>query len=87
MEKCSFWIQRIKHAHGTAKNNNRLISDGEIQPACLQACPTSVFTFGNILDKNSKVRKLAESKRAYQAIGYLNTKPAVIYLKKVVQEV
>jgi molybdopterin-containing oxidoreductase family iron-sulfur binding subunit len=25
--------------------------------------------------------------RAYQVMGYLNTKPAVIYLKKVIQEV
>jgi molybdopterin-containing oxidoreductase family iron-sulfur binding subunit len=25
-----------------------------------------------------------DSPRAYQAMGYLNTKPAVIYLKKVV---
>jgi molybdopterin-containing oxidoreductase family iron-sulfur binding subunit len=25
--------------------------------------------------------------RAYQIMGYLNTKPGVIYLKKVVQEV
>jgi len=25
--------------------------------------------------------------RAYQVLGYLNTKPAVFYLKKVVQEI
>jgi molybdopterin-containing oxidoreductase family iron-sulfur binding subunit len=30
---------------------------------------------------------LVDDLRAYQAMGYLNTKPAVIYLKKVVQEV
>jgi molybdopterin-containing oxidoreductase family iron-sulfur binding subunit len=87
MEKCSFCIQRIKEAHGIAKDEKRKIRDGEIQPACLQTCPTGVFTFGNLVDKESRVRKMVEDRRAYQVMGYLNTKPAVIYLKKVVQEV
>jgi len=86
MEKCSFCIQRIKEAHGRAKNEKRRINDGEIQPACLQTCPTGVFTFGNLMEKESTVRKLVEDKRAYQVMGYLNTKPAVIYLKKIIQK-
>lgn len=87
MEKCSFCIQRIKDAHNKAKNEGRKILDGEIQPACLQTCPTGVFTFGNLMDEQSEVRKKVEDKRAYQVMGYLNTKPAVIYLKKVVQDI
>jgi anaerobic selenocysteine-containing dehydrogenase/Fe-S-cluster-containing dehydrogenase component len=87
MEKCSFCIQRIKFAHSIAKNEGRKIRDGEVVPACAQACPTGVFTFGNLMDRESRVRKMVEDKRAYQVMGYLNTKPAVIYLKKVVQEV
>jgi len=87
MEKCSFCIQRIKQAHTTAKNEKRKIRDGEIQPACLQTCPTGVFTFGNLMDEQSEVRKKVKDKRAYQVMGYLNTKTAVIYLKKVVQEI
>jgi len=87
MEKCSFCIQRIKDAHNTAKNENRLIRDNEVAPACVQTCPTNALVFGNLMDKPSRVRKLTESPRAYQALGYLNTKPAVIYLKKVVQEI
>ena len=87
MEKCSFCIQRIKEAHGMAKDEKRKIRDGEIQPACLQTCPTGVFTFGNLTDKESRVSKMVRDTRAYQVMGYLNTKPAVIYLKKVVQDV
>ncbi len=87
MEKCSFCIQRIKAAHDVAKNENRLIQDGEVAPACVQTCPTNALVFGNLMDKTSRVRKLTENPRAYQALGYLNTKPAVIYLKKVVQEI
>ena len=87
MEKCSFCIQRIKTAHNIAKNESRLIRDGEVAPACVQTCPTNALVFGNLMDKTSRVRKLTENPRAYQALGYLNTKPAVIYLKKVVQEI
>jgi len=82
MEKCSFCVQRIKEAHTTAKNENRPIQDGDVQPACAQTCPTGAFTFGNILDRDSRIRRLTEDPRAYQAMGYLNTKPAVIYLRK-----
>ena len=87
MEKCSFCIQRIKSAHTAAKNEKRMILDGEVLPACVQTCPTNALTFGNLMDKQSRVRKLVDDPRAYQVMGYLNTKPAVIYLKKVVQEV
>ena len=87
MEKCSFCVQRIKEVHGYAKNDNRKIRDGEVKPACVQTCPTNAMTFGNFMDKNSAVYKLAKDPRAYQVLGYLNTKSAVIYLKKIVQEV
>ena len=87
MEKCSFCVQRIKTAHDVAKNENRMIRDGEVLPACVQTCPTGALLFGNFMDKNSRVRKLVKDPRAYQVMGYLNTKPAVIYLKKVVHEI
>jgi anaerobic selenocysteine-containing dehydrogenase/Fe-S-cluster-containing dehydrogenase component len=83
MEKCSFCIQRIKQAHGVAKNENRAIRDGEVLPACVQTCPTDALVFGNLMDPKSRVRQRVDDPRAYQVMGYLNTKPAVIYLKKV----
>jgi Fe-S-cluster-containing dehydrogenase component len=87
MEKCSFCIQRIKAAHNVAKNEKRKIRDGEVAPACVQTCPTGALVFGNLMDRQSRVRQLVDDPRAYQAIGYVNTKPAVIYLKKVTQEI
>jgi anaerobic selenocysteine-containing dehydrogenase/Fe-S-cluster-containing dehydrogenase component len=87
MEKCSFCIQRIKAAHNVAKNEKRMIRDGEVAPACVQTCPTGALVFGNLMDRQSRVRQLVDDPRAYQAIGYVNTKPAVIYLKKVTQEI
>jgi molybdopterin-containing oxidoreductase family iron-sulfur binding subunit len=87
MEKCSFCVQRIKVAHGVAKDENRMIKDGEVIPACVQTCPTGALLFGNLMDKKSRVRQMVQDPRAYQVMGYLNTKPAVIYLKKVVQKI
>ncbi|MFH0996704.1 MAG: 4Fe-4S dicluster domain-containing protein [Pseudomonadota bacterium] len=85
MEKCSFCIQRIKDGHDVAKNEKRQIRDGEVVPACVQTCPTQALVFGNFMDPQSRVRRLIDDPRAYQVLGYLNTKPAVIYLKKVLQ--
>ena len=87
MEKCSFCIQRIKTAHNVAKNEKRSIRDGEVVPACVQTCPTGALVFGSLMDKASRVSRLFKDPRAYQVMGYLNTKPAVIYLKKVTQTV
>jgi molybdopterin-containing oxidoreductase family iron-sulfur binding subunit len=53
----------------------------------VQTCPTDALVFGSLMDKQSRVRKMVADPRAYQAMGYLNTKPAVIYLKKVIREV
>ena len=87
MEKCSFCVQRIKAAHNQAKNEQRAIRDGEVTPACAQTCPTDALLFGNLMDPDSALRKKIDDPRAYQILGYLNTKPAVIYLKKVVQSI
>lgn len=85
MEKCSFCIQRMSHARTKAISENRLIRDGEFEPACAQTCPADVFVFGNLKDPNSRVSQLIRQARAYQLLGELNTKPVVVYLKKVVQ--
>lgn len=83
MEKCTFCIQRIKNAEQKAKIENRQIKDGEIMTACQQTCPANAIIFGDISDERSEVRRLMEDRRRYQLLHELNTKPAVIYLKKI----
>lgn len=82
MEKCTFCIQRIRRAEDKAKDEGRMVKDGEIIPACAQTCPSGAITFGNILDTKSKVHKLAHSERAYRVFEHLGIEPAVYYLKK-----
>jgi len=82
MEKCTFCIQRITEAKDRAKDLGRLVKDGEVQPACVQSCPTEAMTFGNLNDPNSKVSKLAKDERAYKVLDkHINTQPAVSYLE------
>jgi len=83
MEKCSFCVQRIKEAKNTARDEGRMVRDGEVIPACVQTCPADALTFGSLLDPQSRVSKLIQDPRAYQVLEHLNTKPAVIYLKKI----
>jgi anaerobic selenocysteine-containing dehydrogenase/Fe-S-cluster-containing dehydrogenase component len=83
MEKCTFCIQRILYAERQAKVEGRPLRDGEIQPACVQSCPTKAFVFGDLMQPDSQVSKLFEHPRRYQLLKELNTKPAVIYLKRI----
>lgn len=82
MEKCTFCIQRIRKAKDYAKDEKRKIKDEELIPACAETCPTNAIAFGNILDKESKVYKLANSDRVYRILEHLGIEPAVYYLRK-----
>ena len=87
MEKCTFCIQRIRQVEHRARRENRSIRDGEVQPACVQSCPTRALIFGDLLDANSEVTKLTLSDaRRYHVLEELNTKPAVTYLKRVIND-
>ena len=81
MEKCTFCLQRIRLAKDRAKDEKRLVRDGEITPACAQSCPAGAIVFGNLLDKESRVYRLMQSRRAYRVFAELGTEPAVHYLR------
>ena len=82
MEKCTFCLQRIRRAKDRAKEEGRPVRDGEIQPACSQACPADAFFFGDLEDPESRVARLAESPRAGRPLEELGTGPRVVYLEK-----
>ncbi len=82
MEKCTFCVQRIQRVKEDAKQENRPVKDGEVQPACVQSCPAEAMTFGDLNDPESKVSRLAASGRASRLLESLGTKPKVFYLQR-----
>ncbi len=79
MEKCTFCVQRIRRA----TRGKRQVPDGEVAPACVQACPTDTLVFGDVNDPESKVSRMSKDERGYQVLKNLGTDPGVTYLKKV----
>jgi molybdopterin-containing oxidoreductase family iron-sulfur binding subunit len=88
MEKCTFCVQRIVDGKNHAREEGRPVQDGDITPACAQACPSDAIVFGDLKDPRSKVSRLRQRSepRGYRALEELNTQPAVIYLKKVTRD-
>ncbi len=90
MEKCTFCIQRIRRSTRDAKLEERELEDGarELNPACVNACPTDTLVFGDLNDPDSRVAKMNEKElgehgRGYHLLEELGTEPNVLYLKKV----
>jgi molybdopterin-containing oxidoreductase family iron-sulfur binding subunit len=80
MEKCTYCIQRIKVATINEKNTDTPLTDGEIQTACQQVCPTQAIVFGDLNDPESKVNKLKQSLINYGVLEELNFFPRTTYL-------
>ena len=83
MEKCTFCVHRINKAKIDAKDEGRLVQDGDVTSACAQSCPTNAITFGNLKDPSSAVSRKAKSARGYHVLGELGVRPAVTYLEDV----
>ncbi|MEA3478016.1 MAG: 4Fe-4S dicluster domain-containing protein, partial [Bacteroidota bacterium] len=83
VEKCSFCVQRIQEKKLLAKNEGRILDDGEIKPACQQSCPGNAIIFGNMNDPESEISRLLKDPRTYQLLEYLHTLPSVSYMTKV----
>lgn len=82
MEKCTFCIQRIHRVEDVARSESREVKDGEMLPACAQACPANAITFGRLDDPDSKVFQLARQNRGVKHLEELNTLPRITYLKE-----
>jgi molybdopterin-containing oxidoreductase family iron-sulfur binding subunit len=83
MEKCSYCVQRINAKRIDAEKQDRPIRDGEIVPACQQACATDCIVFGNINDPQSRVARLKAEPHDYSLLAEVNTQPRTTYLAKI----
>ena len=83
MEKCTYCVQRIRHAEIDAQTEGRSIFDGEILTACQAACPASAIVFGDINDRKSEVKRWKDSPLNYALLAEVNTEPRTTYLAEV----
>jgi MoCo/4Fe-4S cofactor protein with predicted Tat translocation signal len=80
MEKCTYCVQRIRHAEIGAESAQRPIRDGEVLTACQAACPSQAIVFGDMNDDQSIVKQWKESPLNYGLLEELNTFPRTTYL-------
>jgi molybdopterin-containing oxidoreductase family iron-sulfur binding subunit len=64
VEKCTFCIQRTREGR---------------YPACVEACPVGARKFGNLLDPDSEIRRVMETKRVFVFKEELSTHPQFYY--------
>jgi len=82
MEKCNFCVQRIRRARDEARAQGVPFDTSQVQPACVQTCPTGALIFGNLDEPESEVARLARSPRAFMLLEELGTEPSIFYLKR-----
>jgi molybdopterin-containing oxidoreductase family iron-sulfur binding subunit len=64
VEKCTFCIQRTREG---------------LYPACVEICPVGARKFGNLLDPESEIRKVMDTKRVFIFKEELATHPHFFY--------
>ena len=61
------------------------MKDGELRPACAQACPATAIVFGDLNDPESQVSRLSRSGRGEKLLEDVGAEPNIVYLKRQVQ--
>ena len=85
MEKCSFCIQSTQAVILKAKKENRRVAADEFNDACAcaSACSSGAMVFGDINDNEAPIVALKQSKRKYEVLEEVGTKPNVFYHVKI----
>ncbi len=84
MEKCTFCVQRIRGEQTRSRLEDRPLKDGDIMPACAQACPSGAIAFGNVRDPAAEVVGWKRDPRGYRVLEDTNVRSAITYLARVI---
>jgi molybdopterin-containing oxidoreductase family iron-sulfur binding subunit len=80
MEKCTYCVQRIRHAEIDTQVEDRPLVDAEVLTACQAVCPANAIVFGDMNDPQSKVAQWKQSPLSYALLEHVNTEPRTTYL-------
>lgn len=93
IEKCSYCVQRIQTARIHARTettvdsdgeiHERRIQDGEVTPACAQACASEALIFGDLNDTESRVHRWVHMDRQYKLLASVGAQPRTTYVGKI----
>lgn len=83
MEKCTFCTQRIREGKMKAKQESRLVKDGDVKTACQTVCPADAIVFGDVNDPESLVLKAFKDQRSYGLLEEFHAAPMVRYQAKI----
>lgn len=94
LRRAELQVERV----GGERLNDEKLKAGNYAPACNQACPTNALMFGDQNDAASKIRPYFDdvnahdihheedrTTRGYRLLEEFNTRPSIIYLKRVDQ--
>jgi phenylacetyl-CoA:acceptor oxidoreductase subunit 1 len=78
VEKCTFCIHRIDSGleRGLTPGEDR-----EATPACVNICPVTARTFGNLKDPESKIAQIVNDNPTLRLREELGTEPSVYYIR------
>ena len=80
MEKCSYCVQRLRHAEIGSQREDRPLEDGEVLTACQAVCPAEAISFGDMNQKENQVSQWKATPLNYGLLAELNTEPRTTYL-------
>jgi Fe-S-cluster-containing dehydrogenase component len=80
VEKCDLCHARLHAAEDKAAVAGRSeVEPKDYTPACVEACPTGAFIFGDLADPESEIAQAVRTDGAFRLLEKLGTEPKVYY--------
>lgn len=82
MEKCSLCLQRLQDAKHVYKSGVHLEEwkGKNVKTACAEACPKNAIIFGNWLDPESELVKIAKNRKLFARAEIAAFDPSIVYM-------
>ena len=80
MEKCSLCLHRLQDDRLEVKTAGGVWRGRGVNTACAEACPKKAIVFGNWLDPDSPLVKVARRRDLYAPADLVGLDPSIVYM-------